>query len=128
MAVLAGGEEDSDGMGTAKNGKGQGPDKDGDPGAGGVSRGRADAEMTWGEESQGRTDLFQPKLLDPSAPRSQGFGEARRERDHARGEGRARVEHGRRHEGVARHRRVAPAPRPHHRDAVKSYFSQEKQK
>jgi hypothetical protein len=116
-------------MGASKNGKGQGPDMDGDPGAGGVTRGRADAEMTWGEESQGRTDLFQPKLLDPSAPPdpkdSEKLGvsattpEARAERESSTAAD-TKASPG----TAAWRRRLAP----HHRDAVKSYFSQEKQK
>ena len=35
------------------------------PGRGGVTRGRADAELTWGDESPGRTDAFAPKQLPP---------------------------------------------------------------
>lgn len=33
------------------------------PGAGGISRGRADAPMIWGDESPGRTDQFEAKAL-----------------------------------------------------------------
>ena len=36
------------------------------PGVGGVNRGRADAELTWGEESEGRVDLFRPQALRPA--------------------------------------------------------------
>ncbi len=39
------------------------------PGRGGVSRGRADAPMMWGDESAGQLDRFQAKVL----PRSQRF-------------------------------------------------------
>ena len=33
------------------------------PGVGGPSRGRADAAMTWGEETPGRTDAFEAHTL-----------------------------------------------------------------
>ncbi len=33
------------------------------PGAGGINRGRADAELTWGEESEGQSELFTPEAL-----------------------------------------------------------------
>lgn len=36
------------------------------PGSGGISRGRGDAELTWGEESPGRTDQFEARALDPA--------------------------------------------------------------
>ncbi|MFT4540178.1 MAG: hypothetical protein ACI841_000334 [Planctomycetota bacterium] len=36
------------------------------PGAGGVNRGRADAEMSWGAESQGRSEDFDVKRLTPA--------------------------------------------------------------
>ena len=41
-----------------------GPDGDGLPGRGGVNRGRADAEMTWGEESR-PADRFKAEALPP---------------------------------------------------------------
>jgi hypothetical protein len=50
-------------------GEGQGPDGDGRPGRGGVNRGRADAALTWGDETQ-RVDKFKSKPLPPGAPRS----------------------------------------------------------
>ena len=34
------------------------------PGSGGVNRGRGDAEMIWGEETPGRTDQFEAKVLE----------------------------------------------------------------
>lgn len=43
-----------------------GADQDGQPGRGGVSRGRGDAELTWGEETPGRTDQFEARALDPA--------------------------------------------------------------
>jgi hypothetical protein len=46
-----------------------GPDGDGYPGTGGVNRGRADATMTWGKETD-RVDKFKSKPLPPGAPRS----------------------------------------------------------
>ncbi|HEX5070258.1 MAG TPA: hypothetical protein VFV78_08575 [Vicinamibacterales bacterium] len=48
---------------------GQSPDGDGAPGRGGVNRGRADAELTWGRETA-RVDTFKSKPLPPGAPRS----------------------------------------------------------
>jgi len=48
---------------------GPGPDGDGDPGRGGVSRGRADAELTWGKATE-RFDRFKATPLPPGAPRS----------------------------------------------------------
>lgn len=33
------------------------------PGVGGINRGRADAELTWGEESEGQSELFTPEAL-----------------------------------------------------------------
>ena len=46
-----------------------GPDGDGDPGTGGVDRGRADAPLTWGKESL-PLDRFKAQPLPPGAPRS----------------------------------------------------------
>lgn len=45
------------------------PDGDGDPGRGGVNRGRADAELTWGKETA-PFDRFKATPLPPGAPRS----------------------------------------------------------
>jgi hypothetical protein len=45
------------------------PDGDGTPGRGGVNRGRADADLTWGQETQ-RYDKFKSQALPPGAPRS----------------------------------------------------------
>jgi hypothetical protein len=47
-----------------------GPGDPGDePGRGGVSRGRADADLTWGKETA-PFDRFKPQALPPGAPRS----------------------------------------------------------
>ena len=46
-----------------------GPDGDGQPGAGGLNRGRADADLTWGQEAK-RIDKFKSTPLPPGAPRS----------------------------------------------------------
>lgn len=43
----------------------QGPDKDGKPGRGGVSRGRGDAEMSWGDEADPKGTKFKEVLLPP---------------------------------------------------------------
>lgn len=51
-------------------------------GRGGVSRGRGDAEMTWGEETSGDTDRFEAKALpeasysDPEHSTVVGIGAA----------------------------------------------------
>ena len=49
--------------------QGQGPDGDGKPGRGGVNRGRADAELTWGKETA-PFDRFKLHALPPGAARS----------------------------------------------------------
>jgi hypothetical protein len=49
--------------------KDDGPDGDGDPGRGGINRGRGDADLTWGRETE-RLDKFKSKPLPPGAPRS----------------------------------------------------------
>ena len=46
-----------------------GTDADGEPGRGGVTRGRADAELTWGKETT-PFDRFKSKPLPPGAARS----------------------------------------------------------
>jgi hypothetical protein len=50
-------------------GSSPGPDGDGPPGQGGINRGRADAELTWGKETT-PFDRFKSKPLPPGAPRS----------------------------------------------------------
>jgi len=47
----------------------RGPDGDGDPGSGGVNRGRGDAELTWGKESA-MFDRFKSQPLPPGSFRS----------------------------------------------------------
>jgi hypothetical protein len=46
-----------------------GPDGDGDPGRGGINRGRGDAPLTWGNESL-PLDRFKAQALPPGAARS----------------------------------------------------------
>jgi hypothetical protein len=48
---------------------GSGPDGDGDPGRGGINRGRADAPLTWGKESL-PFDRFKAQALPPGAART----------------------------------------------------------
>jgi hypothetical protein len=48
---------------------GSAPDGDGEPGRGGVNRGRADAALTWGKETS-PFDRFKGQALPPGAPRS----------------------------------------------------------
>jgi hypothetical protein len=52
-----------------ESGDGPGADGDGRPGRGAVTRGRADAELTWGDETK-RHDRFKTTPLPPGAPRS----------------------------------------------------------
>jgi hypothetical protein len=47
----------------------QGPEADGDPGNGGINRGRGDAELTWGDESL-PFDRFKSVALPPGSVRS----------------------------------------------------------
>jgi hypothetical protein len=47
----------------------RGPDGDGEPGSGGISRGRADADLTWGKESA-MIDKFKSVPLPPGSFRS----------------------------------------------------------
>lgn len=99
-------------------------DRDGLPGAGGISRGRADAELLWGEESPGATDRFRPeqlpaaRQLDPGSSRSLGVSAAAPDVEPvAEGGGvQATAEAAAR---AAWRRRLAPQ----HRDAVKRFFA-----
>jgi len=94
------------------------------PGSGGVTRGRADAEMIWGQESPGRTDAFKPeqlpngRFLDPGKSRQVGVSAAAPEVDPtAEAAGTQPTA-----EAAARsawRRRLAPA----HRAAVKKFFA-----
>jgi hypothetical protein len=45
-----------------------GPDGDGDPGRGGVNRGRGDAKLTWGDESEADGIKFKESVLPPGTP------------------------------------------------------------
>jgi hypothetical protein len=49
--------------------EGVGPDGEGNPSRGGINRGRGDAPLTWGTESQ-PFDRFKAQALPPGAPRS----------------------------------------------------------
>ena len=94
------------------------------PGAGGVSRGRGDAALTWGEESSGRAEDFEAHTLDPAKyldPASFGLlgvsstvPEAKPE-DESSGLVEVEASSG----GSAWKRRLAPR----HRSAVKSFFA-----
>lgn len=96
------------------------------PGKGGVSRGRGDAALTWGAEAQGNTDRFEAKALpdaqfrDPEHSTTIGVAAtAPAVEPVAESAGNAPVElsTGR----AAWKRRLAP----HHREAVKSFFTRE---
>ena len=104
-----------------------GTESSGKPGQGGITRGRGDAEMTWGAEAAGDTDRFEAKSLpdaqyrDPdhsavvgvgaSAPTVEPVAEAAGQADVATSTGR-----------TAWKRRLAP----HHREAVKTFFTPER--
>ncbi|MEO6708521.1 MAG: hypothetical protein ABIP42_03035 [Planctomycetota bacterium] len=97
---------------------------DGGPGSGGVSRGRGDAPMTWGDETQGRSEDFSAKALEPARVLDAestgvlGIGATAPTVD-AQGEsGGAATAGASTGEGAWR-RRLAP----HHREAVKQFFS-----
>jgi hypothetical protein len=96
-------------------------------GSGGVSRGRGDAEMTWGTEAQGDTDRFESKALPDAQYRDAehsaviGVGATTPTVEPiAEGAGNADVDvsTGR----AAWKRRLAP----HHREAVKTFFTPER--
>ena len=94
------------------------------PGVGGVTRGRADAEMIWGEESPEARERFAARALPPAtaldperlvlagvgatAPTERPVGEASSAAPVAPSLG-----------GASWRRRLAPR----HRDAVKTFFS-----
>lgn len=93
------------------------------PGVGGVGRGRADAEMTWGEETSGDTSKFEAKSLpdaryaDPENSEIVGLGAAAPTVDpraEAPGSGAIEASSGQ----SAWRRRLAP----HHREAVRTWF------
>jgi hypothetical protein len=93
------------------------------PGKGGVGRGRADAEMIWGEETAGDTSKFESKTLpdaryaDPEHSAIVGIGATAPPVDptaEAPGAGAIESSGGQ----TAWRRRLAP----HHRDAVRSWF------
>jgi hypothetical protein len=99
----------------------------GAPGRGGVTRGRGDATLEYGGETPGRTDLFEPKVLDPAQyldPESTavlGVGTSAPTVAPERGSGGAAD--GKTSSGQASwKRRVAP----HHREAVQSFFGGKK--
>lgn len=94
------------------------------PGRGGVSRGRGDAEMIWGEETPGRSDLFAVETLRGARYRDEdhtlqfGVGATAPAEDvHEEGVGAAEglpSADG----GAAWRRRLAPR----HRSAVREFF------
>jgi len=95
----------------------------GNPGRGGVSRGRGDAALDFSGETPGRTDVFEARELDPAEwldPESTaivGVGAAAPTID-PKAQGGGLVETQASAGRAAWKRRVAP----HHRDAVQSFF------
>lgn len=93
------------------------------PSQGAVTRGRADAPMTWGEESPGRSEDFAPEALTPAeyadAERSGLLGLAQGVPEVAPlEEGAGLVEVEASSGGSAWRRRLAPS----HRQAVRNFF------
>jgi hypothetical protein len=94
------------------------------PGRGGISRGRGDADLTWGEEAAGRSEEFTPqaldpaKVLDPASTAVLGVGAGAPAVEPTAESAGLAATSGAAGEGVAR-RRLAP----HHRDAVQRFFS-----
>ena len=96
------------------------------PGVGGPTRGRADAEMIWGEETEGRTDMFEVETLAPARyrdeERSVQFGLSATEPVvDAREEASGLVDVAGSTGNSAWRRRLAPR----HRDAVRTFFEPE---
>ena len=94
------------------------------PGRGGVTRGRGDAEMIWGEETPGASERFEAKslpsaqLFDPESSAVLAVGAAPPvvdPRAESAGLAEASVSAGK----TAWRRRLAPS----HREAVKAFFS-----
>jgi hypothetical protein len=99
------------------------------PGRGGVSRGRADAELTWGDESPGRTDQFEPeqlpdaRVLDTESTAIVGVGATRPDVEPV-GQSGGAVDVSASTGRSAWKRRLAP----HHRDAVQGFFGGDKER
>ncbi len=96
------------------------------PGVGGVSRGRADAELIWGEESPGRLEDFEAELLtraerlDLERSELLGIG-ATTPRTEAEGEAAGNVDVEASLGRSTWRRRLAPR----HREAVSRFFSRD---
>ncbi len=99
-------------------------DGDGLPGRGGISRGRADAELIWGEETPGREEDFEAQMLrearysDPENSQIVGVGATAPEVE-ARPEAAGSADVGASTGSAAWRRRLSP----HHRRAVGSFFA-----
>ncbi len=100
-----------------------GPDADGEPGRGGVNRGRGDADLTWGKETSPQ-DRFKSHALPPGAARSPDdwaplveLPGAPRESPGASGSAAARQ-----YDAVAGQSAWRRSLAPRHQSAVKKYF------
>ena len=93
------------------------------PGRGGVSRGRGDAALDYSGETPGRTDLFEPKELDPAQwldPESTAIVGVGATGPTVAPEGQAAgLVEGEASAGKAAWKRGVA---PHHREAVQSFF------
>ncbi|MFN0205885.1 MAG: hypothetical protein ACKVS6_06180 [Planctomycetota bacterium] len=99
------------------------------PGNGGISRGRGDAPMLWGKETEGRTDQFEAKALPPSSEldlqNNQMIGlSASTPQAKPESESGGNVNVDGSTGKTSWRRRLAP----HHRDAVKNYFQSDSPK
>ncbi|MBL8695960.1 MAG: hypothetical protein JNJ88_17835 [Planctomycetes bacterium] len=94
------------------------------PGSGGVTRGRGDAPMAWGSASEGDESKFQAQVLDPArsldAEHSAITGiSAGAPKADPRGESAGNVAVSASSGKATWRRRLSP----HHREAVRTYFS-----
>jgi hypothetical protein len=100
------------------------PDGDGRPGSGGVNRGRADADLTWGNETAA-FDQFKAKPLPPGAARSPDDWTPVTELPGAPQESaeRGRSAAARQYDAVAGQTAWRRNLAPRHQSAVKKYFA-----
>jgi hypothetical protein len=105
----------------------RGPDGDGDPGSGGINRGRGDADLTWGKESA-MSDRFKSVPLPPGSYRSPDdwtplavLPGAPKESPEAR-----LASSGIQYAGVTGQAAVRRTLAPRHYSAVKKYFENSK--
>lgn len=110
-------------------GAGDGENQDGQPGAGGLTRGRGDADMTWGDETDAKKMKFKEVLLPPGfldKPKDEiaGIQFVAPNDDAPATAAKRALQSGKKSLGDATwERRLSPK----HRNVVKQYFGNEKQ-